>query len=108
MVPGQLADVAVLSSDYFSVPDEEIKQLESVLTLVGGAPVYGAEEFEDLAPPALPVLPEWSPVAVYGGYAKPTPVTASYHQTSTATRVHADRCEHSEFGGGFGCLCWAF
>ena len=78
IVPGQLADVAVLSSDYFSVPDEEIKQLESVLTIVGGAPVYGAEEFEDLAPPALPVLPDWSPVAAYGGYAKPTTVTAAH------------------------------
>jgi hypothetical protein len=108
IVPGQLADVAVLSSDYFSVPDEEIKQLESVLTIVGGAPVYGAEEFEDLAPPALPVLPEWSPVAAYGGYAKPTTVTATHHRTSTLTHVHADRCKHSEFGGGFGCLCWAF
>jgi hypothetical protein len=108
IVPGQLADVAVLSSDYFAVPDEEIKQLESVLTIVGGAPVYGAEEFEDLAPPALPVLPEWSPVAAYGGYAKPTTVTAAHHRTSTPTHVHADRCKHNEFGGGFGCLCWAF
>jgi predicted amidohydrolase YtcJ len=107
IVPGQLADVAVLSSDYFSVPDEEIKQLESVLTIVGGAPVYGAEEFEDLAPPALPVLPDWSPVAAYGGYAKPITATAA-HRTSTPTHVHARRCKHSEFGGGFGCLCWAF
>ena len=107
IVPGQLADVAVLSSDYFSVPDEEIKQLESVLTIVGGAPVYGAEEFEDLAPPALPVLPDWSPVAAYAGYAKPTTVTAA-HRTSTPKHVHADRCKHSEFSGGFGCLCWAF
>jgi hypothetical protein len=107
IVPGQLADVAVLSSDYFSVPDEEIKQLVSVLTIVGGAPVYGAEEFEDLAPPTLPVLPEWSPVAAYGGYAKPTTVTAA-HRTSTPTHVHARRYKHSEFGSGFGCLCWAF
>src|SRR5580658_7457072 len=107
IAPGQLADLAVLSADYFSVPDEKIKQLESVLTIVGGAPVYGVEEFEDLAPPALPVLPEWSPVAVYGGYAKPTAVTAA-HRTSTPTHVHARQCEHSEFGGGFGCLCWAF
>ncbi|HTA44099.1 MAG TPA: amidohydrolase [Bryobacteraceae bacterium] len=108
IVPGQLADVAVLSSDYFSVPDEEIKQLESVLTIVGGAPVYGAEEFADLAPPALPVLPDWSPVAVYGGYAKPTSVTAAHRRTITPTHAHAGRCTHSEFGGGFGCLCWAF
>src|SRR5579863_5669503 len=108
IVPGQLADVAVLSSDYFSVPDEEIKQLESVLTIVGGAPVYGAEEFENLAPPALPVLPDWSPVAVYGGYAKPTTATAVHRRSSAPTHVHADRCTHSEFSGGFGCLCWAF
>src|SRR6201984_601875 len=57
IVPGQLADVAVLSSDYFSMPDDEIKRLESVLTIVGGNPVYGAEEFSDLALPAPPVLP---------------------------------------------------
>lgn len=36
IVPGQLADLAVLSDDYFSIPEERIKQLESVLTLVGG------------------------------------------------------------------------
>jgi len=30
---GQLADLAVLSSDYFSIPEEEIKNLESVLTI---------------------------------------------------------------------------
>src|SRR4051794_29594091 len=57
IVPGQLADLAVLSADYFSVPEEEIKQLESVLTIVGGRPVYAAEEFSSLAPPPLPVLP---------------------------------------------------
>ena len=36
LAPGQLADLAVLSADYFSVPEEEIKGLESVLTIVGG------------------------------------------------------------------------
>ena len=73
IVPGQLADLAVLSADYFSIPDEEIKQLESVLTIVGGKPVYAAEEFETLAPAPPPVLPDWSPVAQFGGYAKPAP-----------------------------------
>ena len=34
MVPGQLADLAVLSADYFAIPDEQIKRLESVLTIV--------------------------------------------------------------------------
>ncbi len=71
LVPGQLADLAVLSADYFSIPDEDIKRLESVLTLVGGKAVHAAAEFAALAPPALPVLPAWSPVAKFGGYAAP-------------------------------------
>src|SRR6266576_657633 len=71
LVPGQLADLAVLSADYFSIPDEDIKRLESVLTLVGGRAVHAAAEFAALAPPAPPVLPAWSPVAKFGGYAAP-------------------------------------
>jgi predicted amidohydrolase YtcJ len=62
LVPGQLADLAVLSADYFSIPVEEIKQLESVLTIVGGDVVYATSEFSNLAPPPLPVSPDWSPV----------------------------------------------
>jgi len=71
LIPGQLADLAVLSADYFSIPDEDIKRLESVLTLVGGKAVHAAAEFAALAPPALPVLPAWSPVAKFGGYGAP-------------------------------------
>jgi predicted amidohydrolase YtcJ len=71
LMPGQLADIAVLSADYFSIPEEQVKALESVLTLVGGTPVYAAAEFKDLSPPALPVSPEWSPAAAYGGYGAP-------------------------------------
>src|ERR1700726_244257 len=70
LAPGQLADLAVLSGDYFSIPEDEIKHLESVLTIVGGKVVYASEEFSKLAPPALPVSPGWSPVKEYGGYAK--------------------------------------
>ena len=70
LVPGQLADLAVLSADYFSVPQDEIKRLESVLTLVGGKPVYAAAEFRELAPPPVPVMPQWSPVEKFGGYAR--------------------------------------
>src|SRR5204863_9568477 len=87
IVPGQLADLAVLSADYFSIPEEQIKQLESVLTIVGGRPVYAAEEFSSLAPPPPPVLPEWSPVRTYGGYARPAMVPVL---TRSRTRhVHA-------------------
>jgi predicted amidohydrolase YtcJ len=60
---GQLGDLAVLSADFFSVPDEEIKRLESVLTVVGGTIVYGGGEFRSLGPPLPPASPGWSPVA---------------------------------------------
>jgi predicted amidohydrolase YtcJ len=62
ILPEQLADLAVLSADYFSVPEEEIKNLESVLTVVDGKIVYGSGEFKSYDPGALPVSPEWSPV----------------------------------------------
>jgi hypothetical protein len=105
---GQLADLAVLSSDYFSVPDEEIKHLESVLTIVGGKPVYAAEEFAELAPPLPPVLPEWSPVAAYGGYFKPATAPAAGYVGLKHSHASADRCHDAKTSGGMGCLCWAF
>ena len=40
--PGKYADLVVLDRDYLSVPDEEIKDLQSVLTLVGGRVGYEA------------------------------------------------------------------
>jgi hypothetical protein len=88
LVPGQLADLAVLSSDYFSIPEEELKGLESQLTIVGGKVVYAKDEFAKLAPPELPVSPGWSPVAKYGGYAK------SSNQALGAT--HSASCSHVE------------
>jgi predicted amidohydrolase YtcJ len=68
LLPGQLADLSVLSADYFSIPEEQIKSLESVLTIVGGRVVFAAAELERLGPPPLPVSPDWSPVKTYGGY----------------------------------------
>jgi predicted amidohydrolase YtcJ len=40
--PGKLADVVVLDRDYFAVPEEQIKEIRSVLTIVGGRIVHGA------------------------------------------------------------------
>ena len=37
---GKLADLAVLSKDYFKVPVEEIGEIEAVMTVVGGRVVY--------------------------------------------------------------------
>jgi hypothetical protein len=38
--PGKLADLVVLDRDYFSIPDAEIKQIRSVLTVVDGRVVH--------------------------------------------------------------------
>jgi len=65
---GRYADVAVLSDDYFAVPEEAIKDIVSVLTIVGGRPVHGAGDFRDLAPPLPPPSPDWSPVGLFGGH----------------------------------------
>jgi predicted amidohydrolase YtcJ len=40
--PGKLADLVVLSADYLSVPDEQLKKIRSVLTIVGGNVVHDA------------------------------------------------------------------
>jgi predicted amidohydrolase YtcJ len=69
IAPGQYADFAVLSSDYSAVPEEQIRAIESVLTVTGGDVVYSAEPFLDVAPePLPPVRPAWSPVAAFGGF----------------------------------------
>jgi predicted amidohydrolase YtcJ len=69
IAPGQYADFAVLSADYFTVPEEQIKTIESLLTVVAGKIVYAAKPFDAFAPPPLPpVSPAWSPVAHFGGY----------------------------------------
>jgi predicted amidohydrolase YtcJ len=95
LVPGQLADVAVLSKDFFSVPEAEISAIESVLTIVGGQVVFASQDFASLAPALPPASPSWSPVARFGGAvsapARPTPHAAAGH-------FHAS--------SGLGCDCF--
>ena len=117
---GQLADLVALSADFFSVEEEQIKWLESVLTVVGGKVVHAASEFADLAPPAVPVMPDWSPVAIAPGHWRPAaPLAASLHQCIGSCAVHQhqhDRArrssvpvsDHQGFWGAFGCSCFAF
>ena len=74
IAPGQYADFAILSADYFAVPEEQIRTIESVLTVTGGDVVYAAPPFHQYAPaPLPPVSPSWSPVAAFGGYQRPSP-----------------------------------
>lgn len=65
---GMYADFAILSDDYFTVPEQQISTLKSVLTVVDGKVVYADDEFKALNPPLPAVIPDWSPVKYYGGY----------------------------------------
>jgi predicted amidohydrolase YtcJ len=40
--PGKQADLAVLDRDYLTIPADEIKDITSVMTMVGGRIVYDA------------------------------------------------------------------
>jgi hypothetical protein len=128
IAPGQLADFVALTEDYFSIPDEEIKALESVLTVLGGNIVHASEEFALHAPPAIPVLPEWSPVKVFGGYGAPLDVAAAARAGVPLAHAHSAKCHqhgcalslHQLFAAadaarhryarffGQGCDCFAF
>lgn len=46
---GKLADLVVVSADYLSVREEDIRTLSSVLTLIGGKIVHAGAEFASLA-----------------------------------------------------------
>jgi predicted amidohydrolase YtcJ len=105
---GQLADLAVLSADYFAIPDEDIKRLESVLTIVGGTVVHAAEEFAALAPPLPPSAPDWSPVPRFGGYSRGAGV--SIEPTTTAAslqRSSAPATRGVNPAWRWACGCWA-
>ncbi|HDX9705990.1 MULTISPECIES: amidohydrolase [Bacillus cereus group] len=114
---GQFADIAVLSADYFTVPEEEIKNLESLLTIMGGQVVYGNDEFKNLSPELPPASPDWSPTGVYGyGGANLANTILSHdshdnklHSCSNPLHQHT----HTVIGKdgttwGIGCTCFAF
>lgn len=42
--PGKYADLVVLDRDYMTVPEEEIREIESVLTIIGGRTGYEAKQ----------------------------------------------------------------
>lgn len=116
---GQLADLAVLSADYVDVPEGEIKDLVSMLTIVGGNVVYGDGPFSMLAPPLPPASPDWSPVNGFGGYhRKDSPESAMGMNKAAAAccSVHGSRAhawvadlpvsDRKVFWDAMGCNCW--
>lgn len=115
--PGQLGDLAILSHDYFSVPDQQLAQITSVMTVLGGRVVYGAEEFSGFDPGVPEVSPDWSPVRQFGGYQTGTLPMACGCGEGLKKAVHAalhgfglesksKPMGYDVFGGG--CACWAF
>jgi len=63
-----LADLAILNSDYLGIKEDEIKDIHSILTILNGKVVYGAQEYQKLAPKIPSAIPSWSPINFYGGY----------------------------------------
>ncbi|WP_277182221.1 amidohydrolase, partial [Caballeronia sp. BR00000012568055] len=120
LVPGQFADFAVLSEDYFTIDEARIKFLDSVMTVVGGKIVYADEEFKALGPPDLPVSPSWSPVAEFGGYSRYKPAAVAcadgcvnlcgvhQHAHALAWRKNVPVSDANGFWGALGCSCFAF
>jgi predicted amidohydrolase YtcJ len=107
---GQMADFAVLTDDYFKIPAEEIKHLESQLTVVGGEVVHASHDFQFLAPPPLPAAQDWAPTAYYGGYHPATEVQESplVHSCQGHTHHNSRRHKLGEAIWGLGCDCFAF
>lgn len=133
---GMLADLAVLNSDYFSVSEDAIKNIEAELTVVDGKIVYAKGDFLSYSPPTIPILPDWSPTNNYNGYysanvhgkklsenqvqvASHNHVANTIHNCAGSCNVHAH--DHNKarmsnipvnnltaFWGAFGCSCFAF
>ncbi len=96
---GCYGDLAVLSEDFFTVPEEDISHIESLLTVVGGRIVYAAGEFEGLAVPLHAIEPSWSPVAFYGGFHRTAPPGRSdgVRQARAVAEAAAESEEHRQW-----------
>ena len=125
LTPGQWADLAVLSADYMTVPPEEIRRIASVLTVVGGRIVYGADDFFGRSPPLPPASPSWSPVnagpspamrveaanatqfarACHDGCASACGLHSHDHQIAWTSPIPVP--DKPAFWGGLGCSCFA-
>jgi predicted amidohydrolase YtcJ len=127
---GQLADLIVPDRDFFACPEAEISDITSVLTVVGGKVVYGADGFKPLTEVTLPpAMPDWSPVRRFGGYAAwgetksagssrlmvharaacgcATQCNVHGHDHATAWSAKLPISDLKSFWGALGCACWA-
>lgn len=108
---GMYADLAVLSHDYFTIPDDSIKNITSLLTILGGKVVYAAEEFSPLdQAQELPVSPDWAPVRHYGGYYHPRTCQCHHTQKSSLDSLLGITAQETTplNPWSFGCDCFAY
>lgn len=130
VIVGQFADLIVPDRDYFNCPGDEISDITSDLTIVGGRVVYAAGAFTALdegAPP--PAMPDWSPVRAFGGYGAWADTkrgsASAFHRAVAMSCGCASSCavhghDHARawsssipaadlksFWGVLGCACWA-
>jgi predicted amidohydrolase YtcJ len=120
---GAFGDLAVLERDYFSVPEDEIQDLTSVLTVVAGRVVHGSGGYAQLAPPLPAPSPSWSPVKTFGGYQPrklalgASPAYAAMcgcnsgcgvhgHDHAAVVRAELPTADTRGFWGALGCSCW--
>ncbi|TCU57186.1 hypothetical protein EDF58_10524 [Novosphingobium sp. PhB57] len=118
---GQLADLALLSDDFFSVPEHDIVHIRAVLTVLGGKVVHGEGDYRPLAPELPRPMPDWSPVATFGGYYQ-TPEARQKlasacgcasscgvhgHDHASALGANVPAADVQTFWGALGCGCWA-
>lgn len=68
IAPGQMADMALLNKDYFSVSDEEVLSIHSILTVMNGKVVYAEGDYAEWNPYLPKAEPEWSPLNFYRAY----------------------------------------
>jgi hypothetical protein len=127
---GQFADLMVPDRDYFACADDEIADITSNLTMVGGKVVYGAGDFAALDENELPpAMPDWSPVRRFGGYGAwggvanaaanergrklamncgcASTCNVHGHNHALAWSGRLPIADLKSFWGALGCACWA-
>ena len=133
---GMMADLTVLDQDYFTIPEEQIKVIESAMTIVDGKIVFARDEFSSFSPAPIPILPDWSPTNIYNGYnggkrnkiIAPESLRLRGDKSTISNRVHlhSGKCavhghnhhsaimsnvpvyDYTTFWGALGCSCFAF
>jgi len=121
IMAGQLADCALLSEDYFAVPEDRIAHIRSLMTMLGGTVVHGEGDFSSLSPALPPAMPDWSPVNSTGGYYRQPEAAAKIanacgcgaacgvhgHNHAAALGSQVPAGDVQGFWGALGCGCWA-